>query len=262
MTLMAPQGLSAQTSSQQTSRIDGENRLFVRFVEDAAVVPSYWLEGQVGYRSNEAPFGSGTGAAAEADILQVGPVFAFNVAEDFEFGARVSLAGRDADDAGSDTGVTDLDLWGKVSIVTEPLKIALGVLLTAPTGDEQDLLGTGETDVEFFSAARKDFEHITLAGNVGLRINQDPDFDGLDLEGKNSLLLGAALLFPTTERLALTLEWALETERFDGRKNDARVLGGFDLRTNESLLFRGALGAGTSDGAPDLQLQASAVWLF
>ena len=66
MTLLAPQNLSAQASSQQTSRIDGENRLFVRFVEDAAIVPSYWLEGQVGYRSNDAAFGDGSRAASEA----------------------------------------------------------------------------------------------------------------------------------------------------------------------------------------------------
>ncbi|MFQ5844920.1 MAG: hypothetical protein ACE5JG_08030 [Planctomycetota bacterium] len=116
--------------------------------------------------------------------------------------------------------------------------------------------------MEFFGAIRKDFAHLTLAGNAGFRINQDPDFRRVDLEGESSVLVGAAILFPAGDRLVLSAEWALETERIDGRKNDSRLLGGFEYRPGESLMFRGAVGGGLADGSPDFEAAGSAVWLF
>jgi len=260
---VAPEALLAQTGQSGTRRVNAENRLFIRFVEDAAIVPSYWLEGQARYQGNLAAFDPNVSGAGESDLLSAGGVFAFNVAEDFEFGARLAVARREADNNGSDTGLTDLDLWGKVSVVSDPVKISLGILLVAPTGDEDKFLGSGETNVEFFGGIRKDLTHVSLAANAGFRINQDPDIEDLSgVEGKNSILLGGALLFPATQNLVLTAEYALETERFEGLKNDSRLLGGFEYRDGEDLMWRGAIGGGLSDGAPDFELLASVVWLF
>lgn len=253
----------AQAQPASAGRVTSENRLFLRFVEDAALVPSYWLEGQARFQQNTAALVPGArGPAGEASLLTVGPVFAMNVVEDFEFGARIATAFRDPERGGSDAGLTDLDLWGKISVVTDPVKVALGILVTAPTGDEDKALGTGETNVEFFGGIRKDFSSLTIAGNAGVRINQDPDIDGLQLEGKNSLLAGAAVLFPAGRNLVLSVEYALETERIDGLKNDSRLFGGFEYRQHQSFLIRGGLGGGLSDGAPDFEATGSAVWLF
>ncbi len=257
-------GASQAQTTQPAARnkITGENRLFMRFIEDAAIVPSYWLEGQGIYLGNQPAFLENDGSGSESGTLRVGPVFALNVAEDFEFGARIGLVRRDPEGGGSDTGLTDLDLWGKFSVVSDPVKVSLGLLLSAPTGDEDKFLGTGETDVEFFAGIRKDFRHLSLAGNAGLRINQDPGFGDLDLEGKNSILIGGAALFPATEKLTLTAEWALETERYEGLDNDSRLLGGFEFKPGEGMMIRGALGGGLSNGSPDIHLQGSVVWLF
>jgi hypothetical protein len=250
----------AQPASS-SSRIDSENRLLLRFVEDAAIVPSFWFEGQARLDVNTPAFDSKRGAG-ESDLLVVGPVFAFNVAEDYEFGGRLGVAFRDPDPGGSDTGLNDMDIWGKLSVVSDPVEVALGILVQLPTGDEEKFLGTGETTVEFFAAARKNFSGMSLAGNLGVRVNQDADFDGIELEGRNSLMAGAALLFPLGQRLVFSLEWALETERFDGLKNDSRLLGGLDYALNDSLVVRGGLVAGLSDGAPDAGAIGSVVWLF
>ena len=43
----------------------------------------------------------------------------------------------------------------------------------------------------------------------------------VSIEGRNSYLVGAAVLFPAGDRIVLSAEWALETERYEGRKNDS-----------------------------------------
>lgn len=275
-TLLLPEFAGAQASPAPSRRVDGENRFFMRFVEDAGIVPSYWLEGQVWFQSNTAPYDStfdldglssserrsAEEALSEADVLGLTPTFALNVAEDLEFGGRIGFAYRDPDRAGSETGLTDLDLWGKISVVSDPVQIALGLVLTLPTGSEDKLLGTGETNVEFFGAIRKDFAHLTIAGNVGARINQDQSFDSHEAEGKNSLLVGAGVLIPAGDKVVLSAEWAYETERLDGLKADSRLMGGVDYRFDENFAFRGGLGGGLSNGSPDFFATGGVVWLF
>ncbi len=255
---------SPVTNAQQTSSVDAEHRLFLRFAEDAAIVPSYWLEGQARLDLALPAVADSVRGAGEADLLTVGPVFAFNVAEDFEFGSRIGLAFRDPDSGGSETGLTDLDVWGKVSVVSDPLDIALGILVKLPTADESKLMGTGETDIEFFAGVRKDFTSITVAGNLGLRINQDPEFDEdiTEVDGKESVLAGLAIIVPVGAKWALTGEWALETERIEGFTNDSRLLGGAEYRADESFSFRGSLAVGLADGSPKWGATGSVVWLF
>ena len=281
--LMTPGLSQAQTAGQTPpappAKITSDNRLFIRFIEDAAIVPSYRAEGQFWYSSNQpsmqSPFGLDNvpGAApssrkrdadkaSEADIFELRPVFAMNVAEDLEFGARFGLAQRDPARGGGDTGLTDLDLWGKISLVSDPVKISAGLVLSLPTGNGDSLLGTGETNVEFFGAIRKDFARLTVAGNLGVRINQDQDLNGSEAEGNNSLLIGAAVLFPAGEKTVVTAEWAIETERLEGLKNYSTLLGGAEYRYREDLIFRAAVGGGLSDGSPDFLVNCSIAWLF
>jgi hypothetical protein len=252
--------VSTPARAQTSESVSAETRSFLRFVEDASIVPAFWLEGQGRYLTNRSPFGDSE--AEDSNVLYLGPVVAFNVAEDFEFGARVGYANRDRDEGGSQSGLTDADLWGKVSIVSDPMSISVGILLTMPTGDERKFLGTGETDVEFFSGIRKDLKRVTLSGHAGLRINQDPDFEDVDVEGKNSWLLGGGLIISATQNLGLLLEWAYESERLEGADKDSRIMGGFHYRIGENFRFRAAAGFGISDGAPDTELQAGAVLVF
>jgi len=259
--LAGPTDALSQTQAPPR-KIGPESRLFMRFVEDAAIVPSYWLEGRAQLLTNLPAFEDGSGAGNEANRLDAGAVFALNVAEDFEFGARLGVADRDPEGAASKSGLSDMDLWGKFSVVTDPVKSSLGLMLTLPTGNSDKLLGTGETDVEFFGGIRKDFAHLTLVGNAGLRVNQDPDFGDVTIEGKNSVMVGGAVLFPAGDRVVLSAEWAMETERYRGLDNDSRLLGGFEYRQNDSIRFRAGAGGGLSRGAPNLTATGSVIWLF
>ena len=274
----------AQTEAQPTpapavSRVSNDNRLFLRFIEDAAIAPSYRAEAQFWYLSNtpsfQSPFDldnvpssapssveSDADKASDANVYELRPMFAFNVAEDLEFGARFGLAQRDPSSGDSDTGLTDLDVWGKISLVTDPIRITAGMVLSLPTGDEDTLLGTGETNIEFFGAARYDFSKVSLAANLGVRINQDQDFGSAEAEGQNSILAGAAVLIPAGDKLVLTAEWAMETERLEGLKNYSTLLGGAEYRFREEIMLRAAAGGGLSDGSPDFVLTCAAAWLF
>ncbi|MFQ5700495.1 MAG: hypothetical protein ACE5HU_01455, partial [Acidobacteriota bacterium] len=125
-----------------------------------------------------------------------------------------------------------------------------------------EFLGTGETNVEFFGSARRNFDHMSLVGHIGVRINQDADLGPLQLEGDNSFLAGAAFQFPAGERLLFTVEWAVETNRFEGRNNSSQLLGGFQYEVVDSVLVRGALAGALSSDTPDADFIGSVVWLF
>ena len=281
--LMTPGLTQAQTEGQTppsaASKVTNDNRLFIRFIEDAAIVPSYRAEGQFWVFANEPSMQESFGLddvpnnasssrhhdadkSSGADVFELRPLFAMNVAEDLEFGARLGIAQREPDNGSGDTGLTDLDLWGKISLVSDPVKISAGLVLSLPTGDGDTLLGTGETNVEFFGAIRKDFSKLTVAGNVGVRINQDQDLNSNHAEGKNSLLVGAAVLIPAGAKTVLSAEWAIETERLEGLNNYSTLLAGAEYRYSEDLSFRAAIGGGLSEGSPDFLLTCGIVWHF
>jgi hypothetical protein len=239
-----------------------DHRLFLRYVEDAAVVPSFWLEGQFGLTTNSSGVDSSTRGAGEANLLRLGGVFAFNVAEDFEFGGRIFWLERDPDNGSSDTGLGDMDLWGKIKVATDPVDLTFGLLLSLPTGDEDEFLGTGETNVEFFGGVRQDLSSFSWTAHGAVRINQDPDFPNVSVEGNTSILLGGGAIFPLGKHWALTAETAFETERFEGTDNSWQAGGGFDWRWGEAFMVRAAAFAGLTDGAPDLEAIGSFVWIF
>lgn len=259
---LAAQDAPPPSPTGPVSRVSGDTRLFMRFAQDAAVVSSYWLEGQAFLETGQPPYDAGSGAGDEAELTGASAIFAMNVAEDFEFGGRLGFLHRDPDRASSESGLGDMDIWGKVRIVTDPVQIALGIDVSLPTGDSDKFLGSGETNVGFFGAVRKDFSWVTLAGNLGLRINQDPDFDNVTLEGKNSVLIGVGALFPVGKDFVLNAEWSQESERYDGLKTDSRLLGGVQYRRGSGLTWRGAIATGLSDGAPDTEVRGSVVWIF
>jgi len=247
--------VSAQTSA--TKRVGNETRLFQRFIEDGAVTENVWAEGQFRYQSFE-----------DADVVSLGPILAVNVAEDLEIGGHLDLRTVDPEGAGTETGFTDLDVYGKIRISTEPTQVALGILLKLPTGDEEEslYLGTGEMDVAFFGGVRHAFGAVSLVGSAGLRINQDPETNlppgpGAP-EGETSVQLGGGFLFAVTQRLTGIIETSFETERIDQAGSDFRVTVGGDFRRDESLSLRFGVGGGSGDGAPELELIASGIFLF
>lgn len=255
----------AGAQSSRAKAIDNDHRLFQSFIEDGAVSQNGWFEGQYRFQSFE-----------DSRVFSIQPVLAVTFAEDIEVGGRFGLATVDPDRGGTESGFTDLDLYGKIRLTTTPTQISVGILMDLPTGEEDKSLrlGTGELDVAFFGGIRHDFGMVSLVGSAGLRVNQDPEVTDRDVlreaglrgvseaEGETSIKLGGGMLFAMTARLAGQLEVTYETERIDGFGSDLRFTVGGDYRLRESFAVRFAVAVGQGDGAPDYEAIGSTVLLF
>lgn len=251
----------ADTGAGARRAVTNENRLFQRFIEDGAVTENIWLEVQGRYQDFD-----------QAEVGLLGVIFAATLAEDLELGGRFHLVSEDPEVGDSETGFGDMDIYGKIRLSTQPTQYSLGMLLKLPTGDDDKTprIGTGEMDVAFFGAFRRDFGAVSLVGSVGLRINQDPEIEAdpnapgrsPELEGETSVQAGAGILFALTRNLVGVLEFAYETERFDSLGSDFRITLGAEYRRRETFGIRGAVAGGSGDWAPDTEVIGSAVFYF
>jgi hypothetical protein len=245
----APPVLGQQSGGGPGGADRGGRRLFQRFVEDAAIVPGGWIEGQVIYA--DLPGGDRTSA---------GPLIAFRLAPTLEGGLRFGLLDVDPDSGRGGSGFSDVDLYLKYRLPRGGAhRLAFGALIKAPTADEEEGLGTGKTDVEIFGAYRADLPAVTLVLNAGARYNGDP----LMGEAENSLLLGGGILMPATPRLTFIIEGSFETERLEGGENDGRLTTGLQLLGKGGRGgFRGALALPLTDGAPDYEIILGALFTY
>ena len=90
-------------------------------------------------------------------------------------------------------GIGDIILFGKLQVVSEqglpnriegPVDVALQLEVKLPTGDEEDFLGTGETDVALRMIVQKQvLERLILRGEVGYNYSGlGSNFSSLDLK--------------------------------------------------------------------------------
>ncbi len=239
---------------------NGNDRFLDAFLEDGEVLVDNWLEGRV--RLNH--FSGG-------DSVSVGPILAFNVAHDFELGLAVDFLFIDPDGAGSESGLSDLTLFGKVRLIEKPFVVSVGTVFSLPTGDEDDGLGSGEIDMEFFGAIRRSYENVAFTAHAGFRVNQDvdvavgqggfvSDLNGRS-EGEVSYLGGAGLLFTSSEHWSYQVEVAFESGRYEGHDSSVRLTPGVSYHAKRAI-YRSGLMIGLSDGAPDWALLGGAVLTF
>jgi hypothetical protein len=226
-------------------------RLFVRFVEDAAIIPGGWIEGQFIFANDP----------GDKDRYFLGPLIAFRVGDRVEAGLRFGFLRVDIEGADDGSGLSDIDLYAKYRFRRGKGRAAIGALFKAGTGDEDESLGTGEHDLELFLAWRADLEAVTLTANAGVRFNGNPGspFPATD----DSVLLGGGIVLPVREDLSFVVEATYESERIDGAGADTRLtLGaqGFGLMRGFGL--RGAVSVPLSDNAPDYQFTLGAVFVY
>ena len=260
-----------------------EPRLFQQFFTDAAM-GGQWYEVQMHILSGAVP------PMANADGYAIGPVIAISPLKNLEIGGRVFLMDYDLDNAIPETrnrssfdgesGLSDLDLFGKYRVLDDQVKIAVGACLTLPTGSEDDGLGTGKFVPSVFGAFRGDLGNtigtFTGVAHLGFRFNQDADILGLPLDGKTSVFLGAGFIVKLTENLNWTGELNVESERFDvqptgldedrlpvgGIHSDIRATGGIQWSFAGHSMLRGAASLGLADASPDFELFGSYVYRF
>lgn len=245
-TAPAPQYIRRPPQSDRDAR-----RLFQRFAEDAAIIPGGWMEGFLSFEHFE--------SGVERVFLE--GQFAFNIAEDNEMGLRLGFEWLDDDDSGFDgEGIADIDVWFKHRFAGSS-PCAIGGLLKLPTADEDEGLGTGKADFEFFGACRANLEAVTFTANAGARYNGDPDPPFPDSDA--SLLAGVGAIFPVGREISIVLEGSYETERLDGVGSDGRLTIGMQgVATRPGFGFRGAVALPLTDTAPDYQVFFGAVYLY
>ena len=226
-------------------------RLFQRFAEDAAVVPGGWMEGLLSFEHFES-------GVERAYLLGN---FAFQVGEGNEAGLRLGFEWLDADGDDLDgRGIADIDAYFKHRF-SGSSPCAIGGVLKLPTANEEEGLGTGKADVEFFGACRANLQAVTFTANAGARYNGDPDppFPGSEV----SVLAGGGAIFPVSREMSVVLEGTWESERLDGVGNDGRLTIGLQgVATRPGFGFRGAVALPLTDAAPDWQVIFGAVYLY
>jgi hypothetical protein len=226
-------------------------RLFQRFAQDAAIMPGGWIEGVFTYANQP----------DEAERFFVGGRLAFQMGARGEAGLRLGWARQETVDGPDGSGLDDIDVYGKYRFRGAGGQCAAGGLLKIATGDEENGIGTGATDVEGFFACRADFAAVTLAGSLGARYNGDPD---PPLPPANaSLLAGGAILIPAGARTTFVIEGTWETERLDGAGTDSRLTLGYSgAGPDPGFGMRGAIALPLASGAPDYEILFGAVWVY
>jgi uncharacterized cupin superfamily protein len=237
------------TQGPRIDRFPGGDRLFLSFIEDPALTARLRLEAQLDAEDFEF-----------SDALTARGIVAYQFTSlpGVEVGGRFGIGDRDFDssfDGGS--GVTDSDVWVKWSVSPEignAPSLAVGAIVTLPTGDSDKGLGFDSLGSKLFFAARKEFRRFKLDGHVGVRANQSGEVVGVSLGGETSAEAGVALLWPVLERVTVVLEGAYRGGRFDGFDDDARLLLGVNWKPFAYGSLRGAFSTGIADAAPDSQL--------
>lgn len=234
-----------------------EDRLFLSFFQDAAIVKSQWWEGQLEFDDGSSDI--------PTDATVVRGVVAFRPYKQLEVGGRVGFGSTSASGNRPDgTGGTDLDAYAKWVFpnVSSNLDFAAGALVTVPTGDDTVGLGFNSFAFQVFGSTRYRLKAVELGGNVGLRFNGDGKFQGHDLAGKSSFEIAGSAVFPLANHVSVVTELALETDRFEQQDASVQVLGGVNWRAFGRGMLRGALAAGLTSGAPDFRVILGYAYTF
>ncbi len=239
----------AQTPSAPPPPGAVHTRLFLAFAEDAGFVPQQWWEGRLGFTD---------GDPVDATVGEL--VVAVRPYRRVEAGLRVGFGSTDAPGRLPEgSGATDLDLWAKWHVATlgegARTDVAVGALVTVPTGDDTAGLGQDAFGLALFGAIRHGLaREARFVAHAALRFNEDGRTLGVRLEGRTSARLGLGLLVPLDDTFQLIGEVVGETERFRRQDADFRLLGGVQWGLTERGYVRAALALGLTDGAPDGQL--------
>jgi hypothetical protein len=270
-----PAALAAETApaagkpASPAASFDVQDRLFLSFMEDAALVRSQWWEAQIQYSDSS----SGT----PVDSLVLRGVVAFRPIQTLEVGGNFGFGSTDASSPGQPdgSGATDLQAYAKWVFVdaTPNTDFTAGMIFGIPTGDDYVGLGFNSFSAEAFGGVRYRLgKSVILGGHVGITLNGDGEFQTHELQGQTSFELAFSAVFPLANQVSLVAEVQSQSARFDktnpspytsiGTDSATQVLGGVNWRAFDRSMFRGAVAFGLTDGAPDFSALVSYVYTF
>lgn len=254
--LQLPVVVDGDAEAPAAGFLDGD-RFYLSFVEDTAVVGRLRAEGQLELSD-----------AGSADVILARYIAAvqFRDLPNLEFGGRIGFGSvNNRPGFGDESGITDLDVWAKLVMrpTTDRLpQIAVGGLITLPTGDEGAGLSRDAISSKLFAAARFRLPRGVISAHAGLRVSGDGQSGAYDLDGEVVPSIGVGYILPLPRDVTLIVEGTFEGARFDGLEDDARLLAGVNWRPLPEGAVRLAVAGGLTDGAPDAQILAGYAFEF
>lgn len=246
-------------------------RLLQRPEWDGAIVSGSWLSGEFRYQQYDI-------GNEDVGVMALGPTFATSLPNipQLELGSRLWLMNADYDSFDGETGLGDIDCWGKYQFLNQNnFLLSGGLLLTLPTGDEGIVhpRATGEINIEVFAAGRYHVNSLfALVGHFGIRKNSDADIDlerdgfgrGVrgELDGEAQIEVGGGLIYQAQPDLNILGEFNIATEAYDNSDSDIGLTGGVEYMLQPDVSLKGGLGLGLDDGAPDFELIGACTFFF
>lgn len=268
--LLALLGIPAIVSAEITKN----DRMIQKPEWDGAIIQDKWIQGLLGYENYD----------NDADTTTIGyleTTFATSLKNlPLELGGRLRILNCDIDYDDSrtsdidETGIGDIDLWGKYQVFGAPRgSLAAGLLITLPTGSDDipSAAATGEVNLELFLAGRYYvWKDLALIGHLGLRKNSDKKekvkISGVEhevkMEGETQFQFTGGALFEVTPKLDLQAGLVYATEAYENGENDFRIRGGATYDLGLNLALKGDLTIGLDDGAPDWGITIGCAYMF
>jgi len=245
------------------------DRLFLSFMQDAALVKSQWWEAQISYADSS--------AGTPVDSLILRGVVAFRPVKTLEVGGNFGMGTTDASRSGEPdgTGATDLQAYAKWVFPdgAPNTDFTAGMIFTIPTGDDYVGLGFNSFAWQAFGGVRYRLgKAVIFGGHFGISLNGDGQFQTHELKGQTSYDLAFSAVFPLANQVSIVTEVLSQSPRFDktnpspyssiGTDSATQVLGGVNWRAFDRSMFRGSIAFGLTDGAPDFSAFVSYVYSF
>ena len=245
------------------------DRLFLSFMQDAALVKSQWWEAQLAYADSSA--GTPVDSVVFRGVVAFRPIKTLEVGGNFGFGTtNASVSGQP-----NGTGATDLQAYAKWVFPdgAPNTDFTAGMIFTIPTGDDYVGLGFNSFAWEAFGGVRYRLgKAVIFGGHFGIVLNGDGEFQTHELQGQTSFDLAFSAVFPLANQVSIVTEVTSQTARFDktnpspytsiGTDTATQVLGGVNWRAFDRSMFRASIAFGLTDGAPDFSALASYVYSF
>jgi hypothetical protein len=226
-------------------------RALDRFSHESETVEGLWVETGALYLNTESDTGSekvdfdGPTAFARASYGQkkweAGVFFPYY--SDFE--------GETRDVTVDASGIGDLQAYGKfIPLQGDILDAGAGMLISFPTGDDDDGLGTGEFGFLPYFTAQLDLQAAQVRGHIGWEWFTANNND----RAADRLVYGFGIFIPLYHYVTFRNEFVSTELDTNNDPKVASYLGGLDIRVpigNFDLLLRPTGIAGISERAPD-----------
>jgi len=162
----------------------------------------------------------------------------------------------DGEPNGTETGLGDLGLDGKVVLLDKAVSLGVGGRLYLPTATVETALGSPNVGYEVSAIASADVGPVLLAANLGTRGGPPAELENIALDDAFLVRLGAALRLSPVVDTALEfngqIPYSAPLSNIDGSPLEA--LGSLSLRPRRSdWVVRAGAGTGitTGIGSPD-----------